>query len=145
MTPALAVCAAGNQGKFWEMEKAVWNSAWDLQAGPRMRDVTLLNEDNMKKLAKDVGLNMDKFTADMNGDACKKQISDGMQTLSRLGVRGTPAFFINGRYISGAQPIDAFKTVIDEEIKKADEAIKAGKKPEEIYSSIVASGKKTVQ
>jgi len=145
MTPALATCAAGNQGKFWEMEKAVWNSAWDIQAGPRMKDVTLLNEDNMKKLAQGLGLNMDKFTADMNGESCKKFISETMQTMSKLGVRGTPAFFINGRYLSGAQPIEAFKSVIDDELKKADEAIKSGTKPDEYYkTAVMEKGKKSI-
>jgi predicted DsbA family dithiol-disulfide isomerase len=144
MTPAVAVCAAGNQGKFWEMEKAVWNSAWDLSSG-RMRDVQLLNEDNMKKLAQGIGLNMDKFNADMAADTCKKSISEGMQALSKVGVRGTPAFFINGRYLSGAQPIEAFKNVIDEEIKKADDAIKGGAKADEYYkTAVMDKGKKAL-
>jgi protein-disulfide isomerase len=144
MTPALATCAAGMQGKFWEMEKAVWSSAWDSQSG-RMKDVQLLNNDNMEKLAGELKLNMDKFKSDMNGDKCKKDISDGMATLSKMGVRGTPAFFINGRYLSGAQPIEAFKAVIDEEIKKADEAIKGGTKADEYYkTAIVEKGKKSL-
>src|SRR5262249_51938551 len=48
-TPALAACAANMQGKFWEFSKQVWSSAWDTANGPRMRDVQLLNEDNMMK------------------------------------------------------------------------------------------------
>jgi protein-disulfide isomerase len=142
MTPAVATCAAGNQGKFWEMEKAIWNNAWDLQSG-RMKDPKLLDEDNMKKLAQSLNLNMDKFNSDMSGDSCKKQISDSMQALSKLGVRGTPAFFINGRYLSGAQPIESFKSVIDDEIKKADEAIKGGTKADEYYkTAVMEKGKK---
>lgn len=35
---------------------------------------------------------------------------------SKAGVRGTPAFFINGRFLSGAQPFEAFQTIIDEEL-----------------------------
>ncbi len=37
---------------------------------------------------------------------------------SKLGVTGTPAFFINGRFLSGAQPFSSFKRVIDEELAK---------------------------
>lgn len=145
MIPALATCAAGMQGKFWEFEHAVWNSAWDIQAGPRMKDATLLNEDNMVKLATDMKLNVDKFKTDLKGDKCKNDVNGGMATLSKLGVRGTPAFFINGRYLSGAQPIDAFKSVIDEEIKKADESIKAGTKPADYYqTAVVEKGKKSL-
>jgi protein-disulfide isomerase len=144
MTPALATCAAGNQGKFWEMEKAVWSSAWDTSSG-RMKDVQMLNQDNMEKLAGELKLNMDKFKADMAGDKCKKDIQDGMSMLSKMGVRGTPAFFINGRYLSGAQPIEAFKAVIDEEIKKADEAIKSGTKADDYYkTAVVDKGKKSL-
>ncbi len=145
MTPALATCAAGMQGKFWDMEKAVWNSAWDIAAGPRMKDVNNLNEDNMVKLATELKLNVDKFKADMKGDKCKSDVNNTMATLSRLGVRGTPAFFIDGRYLSGAQPIEAFKTIIDEEMKKADDAIKNGTKPDEYYkTAVMEKGKKTL-
>ncbi len=138
-TPALAACAAQKQGKFFEMERTIWDKSW--QDG-RLSD---LSEPTMQKYAQELGLNMDKFKADMASDACKQDIQKDQQALAQVGVRGTPAFFINGRPLSGAQPIDRFKAVIDEELKKANDAIKAGKKPEEIYSSIVASGKKTVQ
>ncbi len=144
MTPALATCAAGMQGKFWEFEKAVWNSAWDVTSG-RPKDLQMLNEDNMNKIATDLKLNVDKFKADLKGDKCKSDVNGGMAVLSKLGVRGTPAFFINGRYLSGAQPIDSFKTIIDEEIKKADEAIKAGTKPEDYYKvAVMEKGKKSL-
>ena len=66
------------------------------------------------------------------------------RALARLGTRGTPGFYINGRFLAGAVPIDRFKTLIDEEIKKADEALKKGAKLQEYYASIVASGKKSI-
>jgi protein-disulfide isomerase len=144
MTPALATCAAGMQGKFWDFESAVWDGAWDRQAG-RPKDMAKLNEDNMVKLATDLKLNVEKFKTDMKGDKCKNDVNGGMATLSKLGVRGTPAFFINGRYLSGAQPIESFKSVIDEEIKKADDAIKAGAKAEDYYkTAVMEKGKKTL-
>jgi predicted DsbA family dithiol-disulfide isomerase len=136
--PALATCAAQKQGKFWELEAAIWEKGW---ANGRMSDIS---EEAIVKYAADIGLNVDKLKADMQGSDCREQIQKDQAMLAQVGVRGTPAFFINGRYLSGAQPIDRFKAIIDEELKKADEAIKAGKKPEEIYSSIVASGKKSV-
>jgi protein-disulfide isomerase len=145
MTPALATCAAGMQGKFWEFEHAVWQASWDAEPRPHMKGAETLSAANMEKLAGDMKLNVEKFKADMNGDKCKQQISESMQQLSKLGVRGTPAFFINGRYLSGAQPIESFKAVIDEEIKKADDALKAGTKPEEYYkTAIIEKGKKTL-
>jgi predicted DsbA family dithiol-disulfide isomerase len=136
---ALATCAAQKQGKFWELEGAIWDKGW---ANGRMSDIS---EEAIVKMASEIGLNTDKLKADMAGNECKELIQKDQAQLAQVGVRGTPAFFINGRPLSGAQPIDRFKAVIDEELKKANDAIKAGKKPEEIYSSIVASGKKSVQ
>jgi predicted DsbA family dithiol-disulfide isomerase len=87
---------------------------------------------------------MEKYKADTQGDACKSLIAKDQQQLAAVGTRGTPAFYINGRVLSGAQPIERFKEVIDDELKKANEALKAGKKAEEYYSSIVSSGKKSL-
>jgi protein-disulfide isomerase len=143
--PALATCAAQKQGKFWQMKQAIWESAWELEPRPRMKDPALLGADNMEKVAKEVGLDVAKFKADMNGEECKARIVADQRELSAVGVDGTPAFFVNGRPISGAQPFPSFKAVIDEELKKADDAIKAGTKPEEYYQKVVVEkGKKSV-
>ncbi len=109
--PALASCAAGAQGKFVEMKNAIFDKAFPA------RD---FGQDNMEKLAKELGLDMDKFKADMQGDRCKQQLAKDAKDVTAVGVNGTPAFFINGRYLSGAQPIENFKALIDEELKKAD-------------------------
>jgi predicted DsbA family dithiol-disulfide isomerase len=99
----------------------------------------------MEEIAKGLQLNVDKFKTDMGGDKCKNDVNGTMAFLSKMGVHGTPAFFINGRYISGAQPIENFKSVIDEEIKKADAAIAAGTKAEDYYkTAIVEKGKKSL-
>jgi predicted DsbA family dithiol-disulfide isomerase len=136
--PALATCAAQRQGKFHEYEDLVWSKSWE---GGRMGD---LSEAAMLKYAEEIKLNMDKFKADMNGSECKQLIENDQKQLAAVGVRGTPAFFINGRFLSGAQPADRFKAVIDEELKKANDAIKGGAKADDYYSSIVKSGKKSL-
>jgi protein-disulfide isomerase len=136
-TPALATCAAQKQGKFWEMKHAIWESAWEVSPRPRMKDPGLLGEENMLKLAQELKLDMDRFKTDLASDACKAQLATHQRELASVGVDGTPAFYVNGRPISGAQPFENFKAVIDEEIKKVDEAIKAGTKPEEYYQKVV--------
>ncbi len=68
--------------------------------------------------AQELGLNVDKFKADSESDDVKRRLSDDTQDASQLGVSGTPAFFINGRYLSGAKPFEEFKAVIDEELSK---------------------------
>jgi protein-disulfide isomerase len=56
--------------------------------------------------------------------AVKKDIEEG----KRVGVTGTPAFFINGRLVSGAQPLDAFTRVIDDELARTPAQADATKK-----------------
>ena len=141
-TAAMATCAAANQNKFFELEHMIWEKSWE---GGRLNDpAQALGEATMVKYATDLKLDLAKFKADMASDACKDKISKDQQQMAAVGTRGTPAFYINGRFLSGAQPIDRFKAVIDEEMKKAEDAIKAGKKPDEYYSGIVAAGKKSM-
>ena len=145
-TPALAVCAAQKQNKFREMEARIWETGWASEGAspfPRL-DVEKLKQPAMEALAKELKLNVPKFKADMDSEACKQQLSDNKALLSKVGVRGTPGFFVNGRYLVGAQPIEKFKSVIDEEVKKADEALKNGAKLQDYYATIVANGKKSI-
>lgn len=114
--PALAVCAAHKQGKFKEMDKLVWEKAYAVRK---------FDEANMEAIAKEAGLDLAKFKADYNGE-CKQFIQKDQAELQAVGQGATPTFFINGRYMSGAQPIPAFKAIVDEEIKKAEERIAQG-------------------
>ena len=68
--------------------------------------------------ATELGLDLDRFKADVSSKPVKDRIARDMSQAAKVGVTGTPAFFINGRYLSGAQPIEAFKRIIDEELKK---------------------------
>jgi protein-disulfide isomerase len=136
--PSLAVCAAQKQNKFASMEKLVWEKGWQSERP------TNLSKDAMEGFARELKLDATKFKADMESESCKQQLGTNQNLLSRVGVRGTPAFFINGRYLVGAMPVDRFKQIIDEEMKKADEAIKKGTKLQDYYASLVAQGKKSI-
>ena len=96
-----AALAAGKQGKFWEM--------YDLL----FKNQAKLGADDLAGYAQSLGLNMDKFKADMASSEVKAQITKEQQLAASLGASGTPAFFINGHKLVGAQPIESFKTVID--------------------------------
>ncbi len=137
--PALAVCAAQKQGKFAPMEKLVWEKGW-VESGARPGD---LSKGAMEGFAKELKLNMAKFKADLDSEGCKQQLADNKALMQKLGVRGTPGFFINGRYLVGAQQIEKFKAIIDEEVKKADDALKNGAKLQDYYAQIIDKGKKT--
>ncbi len=103
-----AVAAAGEQGKFWEMHDEIFASPKDLAP------------ETMRKHAEKLGLDMAKFDADYASEATAKKIADDQKEGRSIGVRGTPAFFVNGKYMAGAQPFEAFKREIDAALKKDD-------------------------
>ncbi len=112
--PAQAGCAAFKQGKFEEMYHLLFEKGYNAN-----RD---FSPENVDKLAGEAGLNMDKFKADVAGE-CPKVVQQDIQLMQQFGVAGTPAFFINGRFLSGGGPPERFKPLIEEELKKADERI----------------------
>jgi len=97
-------CAA-EQGKFWEYHDALF-------ANP-----SKLADADLKQRAAELGLDGGKFNACVDTHKYKTHVESDMKAGEEAGVNGTPAFFINGRMISGAQPFDAFKRVIDEELE----------------------------
>jgi protein-disulfide isomerase len=122
---ALAALAAGEQGKYWEMHEKMFANQ---QA---------LDESSLEKYASEIGLNVAKWKETMKESKLPDIISRDQALAQQLGATGTPAFFINGRKISGAQPIENFKRVIDEEAGKAEAMIKDGVKPDQIYARVM--------
>ncbi len=102
---AIASRCAGKQGKYWEIFDKFSKS-------------DKLDQNMISMSAKEIGLNKDEFNRCLKDPAVKEQVVKDMNEGSNLGVRGTPAFFINGRFIEGAIPFEAFKEVIDEELNK---------------------------
>ena len=107
---AKAAIAAGKQGKFWEMHKRIFEN-------PRQ-----LGDDDLRERARALGLDMDRFEEDFASDETARIIAADQAEARRLGATGTPAFFINGRLLSGAQPYEAFKARVDEELGGTDVA-----------------------
>lgn len=103
LTAASAAEAAGNQGKFWEYHKKLY------EISPN------LSKDNLLKIAKDLNLDMAKFEADMDSDASRQKVLDDLSAGTKLKVSGTPTFFINGKpySLSNLQSYQAFKAAID--------------------------------
>jgi protein-disulfide isomerase len=96
-------CAA-EQGKFWQYHDALF-------ANP-----SKLADPDLKQRAAELGLDTTRFNACVDTHKYKAQVDADMQAGEEAGVNGTPAFFVNGRMLSGAQPFDAFKRIIDEEL-----------------------------
>jgi protein-disulfide isomerase len=102
---AEAAQCANEQGKFWPYHDRLF-------ANPAQ-----LSDADLKQSATQVGLDTPKFNACFDGHKYKATIDADIQAADDLGVSGTPAFFINGRSLTGAQPFEEFKRVIDEELE----------------------------
>jgi len=111
---ALEAYAQGGAAKFWAMHKKLFENQ------------KALSRADIEKYGQEVGLDMNKLKAALDNNTHQAKIKADQELGSKLGARGTPAFFINGRFLSGAQPFPAFKTVIDEELKKAEERVAQG-------------------
>ena len=73
---------------------------------------------DLKQHAADIGLDAARFNACLDSHKYAAVVDADIKMGNDAGVNGTPAFFINGRLISGAQPFDAFKKIIDEELAR---------------------------
>ena len=144
---ALAVCAANKQGKFLQMDQLLWdkgfkNRQFDKDAAaeaggqPQRCWEAAAGCPIAVGFAQELQLNVDKFKADMKGE-CQALIQKDQRDLQVLGVGATPSFFVNGRFMSGAMPIDNFVALIDEELKKANEKISAGVSAANFYQQVV--------
>ncbi len=107
MEAAEAAMAANAQGKFNEMHEKLFANS------------TALSRDKYLQIASEIGLDLKKFTNDIDTHAHKASIDAEAQEAMKVGATGTPSSFVNGRYLSGAQPLESFKKLIDEEIAKA--------------------------
>lgn len=75
-----------------------------------------LSVDNLKKYAKDLGLNTGKFNTCLDKNEKKDVVTADMNSATSVGIQGTPGFLINGRLLAGAFPFEFFKEIIDKEI-----------------------------
>jgi protein-disulfide isomerase len=103
---AEAAACAEAQGKFWEYHDRLF-------ANPAK-----LTDADLKAHAAAIGLDASKFNPCVDNRQQKAGVDADIAAADAVGVTGTPAFFVNGRSLEGAQPFDAFKRVIDEELAR---------------------------
>jgi protein-disulfide isomerase len=125
---ALAALAAGKQGKFWEMYDVLFDHQRQLEQA------------DLEKYAQQVGVNVDRWKADLKDPALSAQIDRDLAQGRALGVTGTPAFFINGRKIGGAQAIEKFRALIDAELTRAQAQVRSGTPASRVYEAVTAKG-----
>lgn len=100
-------CAA-EQGKFWDYHDTVFAD----QVSTR----STLDDEKLTELAGETGLDATAFGECLGSDRYVSQIKQDSLVVQTLGVRVTPAFLINGVFISGAQPFEIFQQVIEEQL-----------------------------
>jgi protein-disulfide isomerase len=103
---AEASLAAHEQGKFWAFHDKLFSNQQALE------------RPSLEKYAAELGLDLAKFRAALDSGKFKAHIQKDGQQAAAAGATGTPTFFINGQRLVGAQPFEAFKRVIDEELKR---------------------------
>lgn len=101
---AIAAEAARNQGKLDAFIDRVF------------QDYTALEDADLERYAREVGLDMGRFAADLKDPATTERVERDIRIANAVGATGTPTFFINGRPLRGAQPIEKFRELIDEEL-----------------------------
>jgi protein-disulfide isomerase len=139
--PGMAACAANKQGKFKEMKAAVWAALWKIDSGKPQRVADKLSMDDLDKLAAATGVDLGKLKQDMTGSDCRAWIEQSTETMKPLGATATPAFFINGRFVGGAESFDKFDALIQEELAKANTKISGGIAQADYYKKeILAKG-----
>ncbi|MBT6774007.1 DsbA family protein [Candidatus Woesearchaeota archaeon] len=101
---AEAAECAGEQDKYFEMHDLLFEKG--VSGGVNA----------FKQYAKDIGLNTKKFDQCLDSGAMAQEVKDDFAAGQQLGVSGTPAFFINGKLVSGAQPYSVFEQIIEQEL-----------------------------
>ena len=130
----LAACAANKQGKFLEMDKLLWDKAFQTRQ---------YDDAHIADLGKEAGVDAARFAADMKSQDCQNWLQKDQNELTTFGVGATPSFFINGRFLSGAQPLPAFTQLVDEELAKANQRISAGTPAADYYKTwVIEKGEK---
>jgi protein-disulfide isomerase len=101
---AEAAQCANEQGKFWPYHNLLFGTPGHLE------------DAELKKSAASLGMNPEQFNACVDSHKYAADVDADIAAGDEAGVSGTPAFYINGRVLSGAQPFEAFTAIIDEEL-----------------------------
>lgn len=113
MPAAVAAMAANEQGKFWEYHDKLFANQQKM------------TRDDFLRYAKELNLDLAKFTKDLDSGKYKTQIDADANEAMTLGASGTPAFFVNGRFVNGAKPFTEFAKVINSELQRLNLPIPA--------------------
>ncbi len=121
---AVAAACAGEQGEFWTVHDLLFADPQGFTSGVKDYLEPKLPKQMRKK----------EWAACIEADRPRPKIERDQALAEKVGARGVPTFFVNGRYLSGAQPFESFRLLIDEELEKAK---KSGIPRQEYYDKAV--------
>ena len=125
MPAAVAALAAHEQGQFWAYHDLLFNNQ------------NRFDPESLQEYAEELDLRMDEFRAALDSDEYAERIANEQGVGTRLGVRGTPSFLINGELVVGAKSAGELMQIIDAEIEQADALLAAGVPLTEIHRVLV--------
>ncbi len=116
MKGAVAARAAGEQGHYWDYHDAMYEDAPE-------RGHLKITDEKIMGWAKEVGVeDMEQFEKDLDDPGLRKKVeADGQEAATQVKATGTPTFVIGDQRVVGAQPLDVFTDLIDEELAAAGE------------------------
>ena len=114
---------------FWSVHDKLFDSQ------PKLEDADL------EAVARAAGLDVGKAKLAIQNKQFAREIDADLALGDDMQASGTPHFFINGRRLVGAQPYDKFKSIIDEQIKKAEALVRGGVAKAAVYDAIIKDGK----
>lgn len=129
---AMEAFQQGGNAKFWQMHAKLFENQRSLDRA------------SLERFAQEIGLNMGQFRQALDSSEHNAAIDAQQQLARRFGAGGTPAFFINGRFLSGARPIESFKTLIDAELREARALVAQGTPRNQVYARVIATGQTQV-
>jgi protein-disulfide isomerase len=130
MHPNARPCAEAAQAvRMLGGNRAFWNF-YDLA----FHDQRNLNDASYETWAQQSGVNVAAFRDALQAKRFSAKIDEDVELGQKIGVNGTPAFFINGVTLSGAQPLEKFKTVIDAQLAAAKEKLAKGTSADDLYA-----------
>lgn len=108
--------AAGRQEKFWEMHDFLYEMQTEWSIAGNAKEIFI-------GYAKTLGLNVAQFEQDLSLKTIEEKIKTDFEEGSKLGVRGTPTFFLDGKKIENPRSYEDFKLLIESSIKNSSEKI----------------------
>jgi len=130
---AMEAFAQGKSDKFWKMHDKLFDNR------------AALDQPSLEKYGQELGLDVAKLKTAIANKTHEASIKADQDLAADVGARGTPSFFINGRPLRGAQPVEKFKELIDDELKRVDKLKAKGVPPASVYATLMANAKAKVE